>query len=187
MTTYIALLRAVNLGGPTQVDLAELRGRVERLGFTEVRSVLQSGNLVFRGRAEPRPTLERRLEAALAEGGGRSTEFFVRTTEEWDRIGAENPFPNEARTDPAHLVVTLLKSAPPAGAWRELDGAIVGRERVRGTGDRAYIVYPDGIGRSKLTAALIERRLGTRGTSRNWNTVERLRAVAHAVAEGSGA
>lgn len=90
---------------------------------------------------------------------------------------AGNPFPKEARNDPARLVVLFLKSAPSREAATALKRAIVGREIVNVIGRHAYVVYPDGMGRSRLTSVLIEARLGTRGTARNWNTVMKLGAM----------
>jgi uncharacterized protein (DUF1697 family) len=90
----------------------------------------------------------------------------------------EESFEAEAKSDPGHLVVMALKDAPAASAVKALQAAIKGREIVRAAGRHAYIVYPDGIGRSKLTNALIEKTLATRGTARNWNTVMKLAAMA---------
>jgi uncharacterized protein (DUF1697 family) len=176
--TYIALLRAVNLGGDTAVRMDALRSATEQLGLRKVRTLLQSGNLVFETEAVPPSRLEERLESRSADVLGLRTDYFVRTAEEWSAIVRSNPFPREAKADPAHLVVTVLKAAPPPHAWKALEASIVGRETVR-PGDRvAYIVYPDGIGRSRLTARRIEDRLGTSGTSRNWNTVSKLATLA---------
>jgi uncharacterized protein (DUF1697 family) len=107
-----------------------------------------------------------------------TTEYFVRTATEWNAIVAANPFRAEAKRDPGHLVVMCLKDAPPAAAVKALQSAISGREVVKAKGPQAYFVYPDGMGRSKLTITLIERMLGTRGTARNWNTVMKLSALA---------
>jgi uncharacterized protein (DUF1697 family) len=96
---------------------------------------------------------------------------------DWGAVIARNPFPNEAKADPAHLVVMFLKDAPDAKAVDQLNAAISGREVARAVGKQAYIVYPDGIGRSRLTTAIIEKKLGTRGTGRNWNTVLKLAAL----------
>ena len=176
MTTHIALLRAVNLAGKNPVGMADLRAMVEKLGFGKVQSLLQSGNLVFAsGPAGKR--LESTLEAEARKRLGLETDFFVRTAAEWQALIAANPFPAEARKDPSHLVLLCLKEAPGAGALAELRAAIKGREQVELDGRQAYAVYPDGIGRSKLTVALIEKKLGTRGTGRNWNTVLKLAAA----------
>jgi len=100
----------------------------------------------------------------------------VRTADEWDAVVAGNPFPAEAKSDPGHLVVMALKAAPEAAAVAALQAAIAGRETVRAVGRQAYLVYPDGIGESKLTIQKIEKALGTRGTGRNWNTALKLQA-----------
>ena len=85
---------------------------------------------------------------------------------------------DEAERSPGHVVVVFLKSAPSNSAFDALRAAITGPERVHGDGRQAYIVYPAGIGRSRLTNALVERKLATRGTARNWNTVMKLAALA---------
>jgi uncharacterized protein (DUF1697 family) len=106
------------------------------------------------------------------------TDFFVRSAAEWKELVASNPFPRQAKADPAHLLVMFLKEAPAAEAVHALQAAVAGRELVRAVGKQAYIVYPDGIGRSRLTGALVEKKLATRGTGRNWNTVLKLAALA---------
>ena len=178
MTTCIALLRAVNLGGHNKIAMSALRECLGQLGFADVRTVVQSGNAVFRASGRAGPALERRLEMEAAKRLGLVTDFLVRTADEWQALIAANPFPTEARLDPGHLVVMCLKDAPAAGAVKALQGAITGREVVRAVGRQAYVVYPDGIGTSRLTTAMLETRLGTRGTGRNWNTVLKLAALA---------
>jgi len=178
MSVYLALLRAVNLPGYKQVGMADLREMLVKMGFADVRSLLQSGNLAFRGKARASAPLERLLEEETKKRLGLETVFFVRTAEEWKQVIAVNPFPEEAERDPGHLVAFLLKGTAEAKHVKALQAAIKGREIVRGEGRQAYIFYPDGIGRSRLTATLIERKLGTRATGRNWNTVLKLGAVA---------
>jgi uncharacterized protein (DUF1697 family) len=176
-TSCIALLRAINLAGLNTVSMAELRELVTSLGLEDVTTLLQSGNVVFRSDAMP-DRLEQQLERASEKRFGARIEFFVRTAAEWKAMIAANPFPAEAKSDPGHLLAVALKSAPAAAKVTALQKAIKGREVVRAKGRCAYIVYPDGVGRSKLTSALIEKTLGTRGTARNWNTVLKLAALA---------
>ena len=175
MTRCVALLRAVNLVAHNRVAMADLRALLERLGMKEVRSLLQSGNLVFESPSRTTASLEHKLEEATGEALGIRTDFFVRTAQEWNALVAANPFKAEAKADPARLVVMCLKEAPQRAAVGALAQAISGRERVRAGERHAYFVYPDGIGRSRLTTLLIEKKLGTRGTARNWNTVLKLR------------
>jgi uncharacterized protein (DUF1697 family) len=177
VTSYVALLRAVNVGGRTPVAMAALRAWLEGLGFAEPRTLLQSGNAVFRGAGQGGPRLERRLELEAAKRLGLQTEFFLRDAKAWREVVARNPFAAEADRDPAHLLVVFLKQAPAPARVAALRAAIKGREAVRALGRQAYVVYPDGIGRSKLTMAVIERHLGTRATGRNWNTVMKLAAL----------
>lgn len=177
MTTHVALLRAVNLGGHNKVAMADLRRLLTELGFSGVRSLLQSGNLVFDARGHTSTRLEQLLETAASERLGLDTEFFVRTAREWSAIAAGNPFPRDAKRDPARLLVMFLKRAPARGAVMALRRGLSGREALRARGKHVYIFYPDGIGRSRLTNTVIETRLGTRGTGRNWNTVRKLAAL----------
>jgi uncharacterized protein (DUF1697 family) len=177
VTTYLALLRGVNVGGHKSVAMADLRGMLTHLGFEDAQSILQSGNLVFRSRARPGAQLERSLETESKARLALETDFFVRTATEWKAVVARNPFREEARRDPGRLVVMLLKAAPAAQDVKALQAAITGPEVVRADGTHAYIVYPNGIGRSRVTNVLIERTLGTRGTGRNWNTVLKLGAL----------
>jgi uncharacterized protein (DUF1697 family) len=180
MTLHFALLRAVNLPGHNKVGMAELRKLLTDLGFEDVQSLLQSGNLAFRSESRTSAQLEGLLEAEAKKRLGFTTDFFVRTASEWRTVVAGNPFPEEAERDPGHLIVMFLKQAPDAKDVAALQQAITGREVVRAKGRHAYIVYPDGVGRSRLTNVIIEKKLGTRSTGRNWNTVLKLGALAGA-------
>jgi len=178
--THIGLLRAVNLPGHNKVAMRDLCALLDSLGMRQPKSLLQSGNVVFGSDARTAAQLERVLEDAVAARLGVETDFFVRSAKEWAAVIAGNPFPKQAKDDPGHLVVMCLKAAPDRAAVTALQQAITGREVVRATGRHAYLVYPDGIGRSRLTTALIEKKLGTRGTARNWNTVVKLGALVNA-------
>ena len=180
MTTHIGLLRAINLGAYNRVSMRELCALLSTLDMQEPRSLLQSGNVVFGSEVKSTAKLESVLAAALAKRLKVETDFFVRTAKEWQAIIAGNPFPKQATDDPGRLVLMCLKDAPDSAAVTALQKAVVGREVVRAGSRHAYFVYPDGMGRSKLTTALIERKLGTRGTARNWNTVLKLGALTSA-------
>ena len=178
MTTYVALLRGINVGGHKPVAMADLHHLLTQLGLADARSLLQSGNLVFGANGRTAARLERLLEAEAAKRLGLQTDFFVRSAKEWKSVVANNPFSKEAARDPGHLVVMALKDAPKDTDVKALQAAITGREVVRAGGKHLYIVYPDGIGRSRLTNAVIDKLLGTRGTGRNWNTVLKLASLA---------
>lgn len=176
--TYICLLRAVNLAGHNKLGMADLRDLLVGLGFEDVQTLLQSGNAVFRGPTRTSGDVERLIESEAEKRLRLTTDVLVRSEKEWGGVIAANPFPKEATSDPSHLLAVLLKDRPARGSEKTLQQAITGREVARVDGRCAYIVYPDGIGRSRVTSALIEKHLGTRGTGRNWNTVLKLQALA---------
>jgi uncharacterized protein (DUF1697 family) len=179
MPFHIALLRAINVGGRNAVAMADLRGLCEALGCTGVRSLLQSGNLVFQDRRGG-AALERLLEEETRKRLSLAVDYVVRSSAEWQTVIAHNPFPAEAERDPGHLLVLFLKQAAEEKSVQALRSAIRGRESVQADGKQLYLVYPDGIGRSKLTNTLIESKLGVRGTARNWNTILKLAELTQA-------
>ena len=178
--THIALLRGINVGGHKKVAMGDLCDFVAALGFHDVRLLLQTGNLVFQSDGRTGADIERFLETEARKRLDLDTDFFVRSGKEWDAIITQNPFPDEAESDPSHLVVMALKDAPDATAVRALQAAIEGPEIVKSNGRQLYAIYPAGIGRSKLTLKLIEDKLRTRATGRNWNTVLKIAALAAA-------
>jgi uncharacterized protein (DUF1697 family) len=177
MAVHIALLRGINVGGHNQVAMSDLRDLFGALGLVGATSLLQSGNMVFQSDQLTGAALERLLEVETAKCLNVSADYLVRSAAEWKKIVARNPFPEEAKNDPAHLLVMFLKTAPPAKIVDALRASIEGPEIIRAGGKQLYIVYPAGIGRSKLTGTLIEKKLGSRGTGRNWNTVLKLAAL----------
>jgi len=177
MSIYIALLRGINVGGHNAVAMSDLRDLLADLGFAGATTLLQSGNVVFKATGKTSNALESLLEKETARRLGVSADYIVRSANEWAKVVAANPFPNEAKEDPGHLIVMSLKTAAPAKSVSALAASIKGRETVHAVGKHLYIVYPDGMGTSKFTGALIERIVGSRGTARNWNTVLKLLAL----------
>ena len=178
MPTQIALLRAVNVAAYGMVKMADLKAVITGLGFTDVETLLQSGNVVFRSDGATGKALETMLEMEIAKRLGLKTDFIVRSAKEWEGVVSANPFPDAAKDDPSHLLVIFLKDVVKPKAVEALRSAIKGRETIATKGRELYAIYPDGIGRSKLTNALIEGKLGTRGTGRNWNTVMKIAGMA---------
>jgi uncharacterized protein (DUF1697 family) len=175
-TSYVALLRAINVGGRNAIAMAELRAMCAEIGLSDARTLLQSGNLVVRtglARAKLAALLAHEIERRF----GHTIDIVVRSAAEWSALIAANPFPDAARVDPSHLVVLCCTHAPTGPAVARLAAAIAGREQVRANGADIYLTYPDGIGESRLTNAVIERHLATNGTARNWNTVTKLAAM----------
>jgi uncharacterized protein (DUF1697 family) len=169
MSWQAALLRGVNLG-KHKVIMSELRAVCERAGFSEVRTLLASGNLVLRA-ALSSARLEAKLEKAILDGLGLKTDVFVRDGDDLKAIIAENPFKAFAKAQPSFLAVYFMR-APASAAESETMAAstATGEEIKQGKGC-LYIKFPEGQGRSKL-------RLPKLGTARNWNTVTKLAAMA---------
>jgi len=157
--------------------MTDLRNFIAQLGLQDCRSLLQSGNLIFTSSVRTGAELERFLESEAADRLSLEVDFFVRTPEEWKSIIRQNPFRKEAERDPGHLIVLFLKKVPDAKDIAALQADIKGPEVIKAKGKQAYIFYPDGQGRSKLTHTTIEKRLG-RSTGRNWNTVLKLGIIA---------
>jgi uncharacterized protein (DUF1697 family) len=171
---YIALLRAVNVGG-RKVTMKELKEAASSLGYENCQTLLASGNLVFDARKTPDAKLEAALEAAIGKTFGLFSEVMIRNPAEWDAILAANPFPKKAKEDPAHLVCVVCKDKPDAKAidayLKTFRAKYDKGEQLKIVGREIFIDYGDSIGQSKL---LLPKKAAT-GTARNWNTMLKLR------------
>lgn len=174
MVSRVALLRGINVGGHRRLKMEDLCVLLESMGFKDVDTIAQTGNVIFTDEGGSETELEATLERVATKKLGLKTDFLVRTKEEWSSMIAHNPFPTQARTDPSHVLVYFLKEGTTAEGGHALEEAIQGPETVSLWGQHVYAYYPQGIGRSKLTLPFIEKRLGTHGTSRNWNTISDL-------------
>ena len=170
----IALLRAVNVGG-RKVGMAELREVVEAAGFGDVRTYIASGNLVVSGKAAG---AEKQLEAVIQKRFGLEVPVIVRTPKQWASYIATNPLAEAAAQAPSRFFLAVSKEPAAAGAAEALTGRAVNGEVIAHCGDALVLHCPNGIGQSKLTAALIDRLVGSPTTARNWNTVLALAELA---------
>jgi uncharacterized protein (DUF1697 family) len=175
MKPHIALFRAVNVGGRT-VLMSDLRAMFEDLGLGPAVTLQAAGSVVFQAKGDP-DELEARLEAAALEKLNLSTSVFVRDRAAWAAVIAANPFGDAAAADPSRLMVMTLKTPPDPTAAAELEAVGTSGERVAVRGTCAYLHFPQGAGTTKLTPRLIESRLGSAGTMRNWNTTLKLAAL----------
>src|SRR3982750_1655985 len=141
-TTYVGLLRGINVGGANMVAMSDLREMIAALGFSDVKTLLQSGNVVFRGAAKAPAKIESQLEAALEKRVGRKIEFHVRTAAEWLALVEANPFPAEAKKDPGRLLVSCYKAPLDPSDVKALQAAITGPEILRANGRQLYMFFP---------------------------------------------
>lgn len=151
-------------------------GRIfEEAGCREVRTYIQSGNVVYRARASLGRQVPARVEAAIAARFGFRSPVVTRTAAEIETIVAANPFPEEAAADPKTVHVAFLKGRPRAAAVAALDPDRSPGDRFLVQGREVWIHFPNGAGRSKITNPWLDARLKTVSTSRNWRTVLALR------------
>jgi uncharacterized protein (DUF1697 family) len=167
MTAYVALLRAVNVGGTGKLPMAELRAMAEAAGFAKVRTYIASGNLVFESDLDE-PAVKATLEAALKAHAGKPVGVVVRTAAEMADVVAANPYPKA----PANRTVAIfLDAPPPAGFLAAVTGHAT--EEIAPGRREVYVHYPDGQGNSKLKIPAARA-----GTARNLNTIATLAAYA---------
>jgi uncharacterized protein (DUF1697 family) len=178
-STYIALLRAVNVGGvaslPTK-DLVELLGK---LRLANVRTYIQSGNAVFQASRKDAARLPAKIRAAVSRKLGFAPEVIVLRLDDLESAIAGNPY-REAASAPNSLHLTFLASAPRAPDLAALEKLRKSNERFALKGKVFYLHAPDGVGKSKL-AARIERALGVAGTARSWRTACKLAELAREI------
>jgi uncharacterized protein (DUF1697 family) len=156
--------------------MGDLRGLLESLGAHDVRTYLQSGNVVLTSTKSP-PRLVQELEREIAANLGVDARVVVRTRDELADVIERNPLAGVAE-DPKRYQVSFLSAEPDADVARELAGADLAPERVIVSGREIYAWHPNGIQRSPLAGMLTDRRLGVTATARNWNTVTKLLALA---------
>jgi uncharacterized protein (DUF1697 family) len=176
MTRQIALLRGINLGSRRRVAMADLRDLLTGLGYGDVRTLLQSGNVVLSSTASP-ARLERELGKQITSNLGVDTQVIVRTRDEIAAVIEHNPLAGVA-DDPKHYQVSFLSAEPDREVVRELAAVDVAPEQVAIRGREIYAWHPEGIQRSPLAKLISDRRLGVTATARNWNTVTKLLALA---------
>ncbi len=167
MNSYIALLRAVNVGGTGKLPMEDLKAMCAKLGFEAAQTYIASGNVVFRS-SKKEAEVKAALEAALQKYAGKPVGVLVRTAAEMAQVSAENPFPGMA---PNHTVAIFLDAKPPSSAISEAKGR--NKEEIALGRREIYVYYGDGMGKTKL-----KMPAAAGGTARNMNTVAKLAEMA---------
>jgi uncharacterized protein (DUF1697 family) len=177
MTTYVALLRGINVGGKNKLPMADLKHALEARGFENVRTLLNSGNVVFEADADA-TAIARRIEAAIKDGFSLSIGTLVRTQAQLQALVKSGPFKGVDVTKDTGRYITFLSEKPPVSTNTVEDDASASlRILHRGDSEVCWLVTI-GTGRGTTDAmAVIEKRYGKNVTTRNWNTVEKLAAL----------
>ncbi len=173
------MLRGINVSGQKKIRMVELQKLYESLDLVNVRTYVQSGNVVFDSTEPDASKLAELIESHIEQAFGFQVVVFVRDAEELRRIINSNPFVNPRNEDPDKLHVTFLYRVPSASAWNilnapdnETDEFVPGEREI-------FLFCPNGYGRTKLSNSFFERKLGVPATTRNWRTVNALYAMAN--------
>ena len=178
MARLIVLLRGINLGARNRVSMPELREALEDAGYDDVRTYLQSGNVVLTSSASAKK-LASECEHVIADRFGLEIDVVVRTRNELAKVVERNPLGRVAK-DPKRYQVSFLASKPSAKLVRKVADAAVPPEELISIGRELYAWHPTGVARSKLWAQLGGKGLGVTATTRNWTTVTKLLELADA-------
>ena len=173
MSPLLVLLRGVNVGGRARLPMAELRAALSDAGLADVRTHLQSGNLLIREPSDRSIPLAGAVEQVIEDRFGLQVRAMTRTREEVSDVVGRNPF-LEPGVSPTTIHTVFLEADPGSSRVAGLDPDRSPPDRFVVSGREIYVHYPGGSGRSKLALDYFERRLGVVGTARNWNTVTKL-------------
>ena len=176
MALHVVLLRGINLGARNRIAMGELREALEDAGFKDVRTYLQSGNVVLESTAKSE-SVARKCERVIAKRFGLEVAVVARTRADLGRIVKRNPLAKVAK-EPKRYQVSFLSAKLTAKVVRELESAAAESEQVVVIGREVYAWHPKTIARSRLWTMLAGKGLGVTATSRNWTTVEALLALA---------
>jgi uncharacterized protein (DUF1697 family) len=179
MAVLIVFLRGVNVGGNRKLKMAELKSICESLGFTDVHTYLQSGNVVLRSRSAS--GVGAKIEQGLRSSAEMDVKVIVRTPAELRAVIDATPFDDGSDRDPSRTVVAFLDGVPAPEKLDALEKLRRPDEELHPRGREIYAHFPSGINDSKLAAALTDKKLGTACTVRNWNTVLALMEISAAM------
>lgn len=171
------MLRAVNLASYNRISMEALRALYQSLGFEDVRTYIQSGNVVFRTTERNLSAVAKRIEDAIEKAFGFHCAAILRSSSDLRKVIAANPFANRTEVEPNRLLVLFLAADPQKKDLRRI-AELEGPEELHAAGREVYIYPPNGMARPKISPALVEKALNTAGTGRNWNTVKKLLEMA---------
>lgn len=184
MKTYIALLRGINVGGKNMLPMKDLVAVLESLGLQNIKTYIQSGNVVLQTKAADTAKLANTISAAIRKSYGFAPQVLLLASSALEEAIKANPYP-AAEAAPNTLHVAFLAAIPPNLDLDALERIRAASERFQLAGNVLYLHAPEGIGRSKFAASM-ERLLGVPATSRNWRTVCKLMMMALDTEERSG-
>ncbi|KGE19508.1 DUF1697 domain-containing protein [Paenibacillus wynnii] len=177
MTSYIALLRGINVGGNKIIKMQDLKLLFQSLELDHVRTYIQSGNVIFESNNHEIELLGGLIELRIKEVYGFQVSVILRTLEELAQVIENNPFDLPEQEDYKRLYVSFLTSEPSTEALEKLQPYMDGPDKLRFVGKEMYAFYEVSVSQSALFKVPMDKMLGMPATSRNWNTVNKLVAL----------
>jgi uncharacterized protein (DUF1697 family) len=174
MPVYISMLRGINVGGHKLIKMEKLRALFEDLGFEQIKTYIQSGNVVFKTKRTSTFVLSRRIEEKIASDLGLSVSVISRSSDELTQAIARNPFLKESGIDQEKLHVMFLSDAPAPAALKRLSDLTAAPDQCRSIDREIYFYLPNGVSGSVLMKSPVDRILAVVTTTRNWRTVNSL-------------
>jgi uncharacterized protein (DUF1697 family) len=179
METYISMLRGINILGRKPVGMVRLAAVYEEMKCRNVRTYIQSGNVVFDSAVRDEEKLARSLERGIAETFGFPVSVLIRTAPELAKVLKGNPFLARKNIDRSKLHVTFLVGAPTKDQVRDAGGIDSGKDEFVVFGREVFLFCPGGYGKTKLSNGFFEKKFAAPATTRNWNTVNKLYEMAN--------
>jgi uncharacterized protein (DUF1697 family) len=178
MPVYIAMLRGINVSGQKLIKMEQLRASFEALGFGDVKTYVQSGNVVFKVGKISEAGLVKKIAQKILDDFGREISVLVRTPEELGEVLKRNPLLKQPGTDEARMYVTFLSAPAPKGAEENLKPLAARSDCFAVLAREIYFFCPEGYGNTKFSNNAVEKKLSLRATTRNWRTVNALLEMA---------
>jgi len=174
MPVYVSMLRGINVGPHKRMKMEKLRLSFEALGFEQVKTFIQSGNVVFRAKKISTSALSKKIEKQIADDFGFPVSVITRSAEELGAAIENNPFLKRPAIDHEKLHVMFLSEAPASEAGKKLEELTIAPDQCIGLGNEVYFYFPNGVSGSVLMKKPVDKILAVATTTRNWRTVNSL-------------
>jgi uncharacterized protein (DUF1697 family) len=174
MTTYIALLRGINVSGHNKIKMVALKQSFIQLGFNEVVTYIQSGNIIFQTKENDGLKIEQQIITQINKDFGHTIKALVLSKKQLNTVFVSNLFLKRKTIDIKTLYVAILKDNFDVEGIKQIEPFLTNSEEIKIVENYAFLYYPNSAGNSKLSTNLIERKLKTTATSRNWRTITKL-------------
>jgi len=179
MQTYISFLRGINMTGHNSIKMTDLKVLYKNLGFKDVETYIQSGNVIFSAAEELQfRNISLEIERAIHDRFTYNVPVFIRTVEEMKKLISANPFLNEKKFEPSKVAVIFLYEKSSEAQIQKVLNIDYPPDKFRIIGSEIFIYCPNGFGKTRLYTNFFEKKMGVPGTGRNWRTIKKLLEIA---------